>query len=253
MGKMKGVVPIGNRKVEVREFDIPEPGEGQVLIDVKCAGICGSDVNTFKMTWEQINERQNLIVGHEAGGVVKKVGPCVKNVKVGDRVCIYHYLGCGTCDHCQKGIYGWCENKKAYGWHMHGTTGEYLITNEINCCPLPEQLPFEEAAFMACSAGTAYASLKKLGQTMGDGYLAIIGLGPIGIVSSLIAEAKGWKVCAFDLSGNRVNFAKKLGINAFCKDTDKSIVDQVTQRNNGKQPLRLLDTSGHPDGLARCT
>ncbi len=247
---MKGIVPIGNYKVDVRDFKIPEPGENQVLIDVKCAGICGSDINTFKMTWEQIGERQDLVVGHEAGGIVSKVGPCVKNVKVGDRVCIYHFIGCGTCVYCHEGIFGWCENKRAYGWHIHGAMSEFILTEEKNCCPLPEELSFEDAAFMACSAGTAYAAIKKLDSFASDGYFAVVGLGPIGVVTCILAQAKGLKTIAFDINENRVDFAVKQGINAFCPKKDKPLVEQIKNRMLGKQPMRILDTSGHPEGLA---
>lgn len=249
---MKGVVPVGNRRVEVREFEIPEPKEGEVVIDVKCAGICGSDLNTFRMTWEQIGERQNLIVGHEAGGIVYKVGPGVKNVKVGQRVCLYHYMGCGKCKYCLEGIYGWCEHKRAYGWHVHGAMSEFLVTEEKNCCPLPEELTFEDAAFMSCSSGTAYSALKKLDRLVTDGYLVVMGLGPIGTVASLMAGAKGWKTIGIDVNNSRVEFAKKQGINAFCPEKGIPLVEQLKARMNNKQPARIFDTTGHPEGLADC-
>lgn len=247
---MRGVVPVGDYKVEVRTFAVPEPGEGEVLIDVKCAGICGSDVNTFRMTWEQIGDRQNLVVGHEAGGIVAKVGSGVNKVKVGDRVCVYHYMGCGRCKYCESGVIGMCENKRAYGWHIHGAMSEYLLTEERSCRTLPDEMPFEEAAFLACSAGTAYASLKKLDSFATNGYLAIVGLGPIGIVGSLMAQAKGWKSIAFDVSQQRVDFAKSLGIDAFCPDKQSKLADQIAARMKGRLPMRVFDTSGHPDGLA---
>lgn len=250
MGKMKGVVPVGDCRVEVREFDIPRPGDDEVLIDVKCSGICGSDVNTFRMTWEQINERQNLVVSHEAGGVVREVGRNVRNVSVGDRVCVYHYLGCGKCKYCLEGKYGWCEEKKAYGWHFHGSAREYLVAKAINCCPLPEELPFEDAAFMACSAGTAYASLKKLDSFATDGYLAVVGLGPIGTVCSIMAAARGWNVAALDLSETRVRFAQEHGIHAILTGSGKTAAEQIKAEMGGKLPMRVMDTTGHPDGLA---
>ena len=249
--KMKGIVPIGNYKVEVREFPVPEPGEGEVLINVKCAGICGSDVNTFRMTWDQIGTRQNLVVGHEAGGVVAKVGPNVHRVKEGDRVCIYHYMGCGTCKYCEAGIVGMCEDKRAYGWHIHGAMSEFLLTEERSCRILPDTLPFEDASFLACSAGTAFAALKKLGSHA-NGYIAIAGLGPIGVVSSMIAAKQGWKVLAFDLSEKRVNFAKERGISAFVSKQDVSLTEQIQSMMKGRRPRAILDTTGHPNGLADC-
>ena len=247
---MKGVVPVGNLRVEVREFEIPEPGEREVVIDVKCAGICGSDLNTFRMSWDQIGERQNKIIGHEAGGIVYRVGPGVKTVKVGQRVCVYHYMGCGTCKYCMEGTIGWCEKRRAYGWHVNGEMSEYVLTEERNCCPLPEQLTFEDAAFLACSAGTAYASLKKLARLATDGYLAVVGLGPIGTVTSMMAAAKGWKTIGFDVSEHRVSFCRKNGINAFCPEKGSHLEDQLRSRMKGKLPARVFDTTGHPEGLA---
>jgi threonine dehydrogenase-like Zn-dependent dehydrogenase len=248
--KMKGVVPVGGYKVEVRDIDIAEPAEGEVLINVKCAGICGSDVNTFRMTWEQIGERQNLVVGHEAGGIVEKVGPGVRKIKPGDRICVYHYMGCGKCKYCEAGIVGMCEQKRAYGWHVHGAMSEFLITEERSCRILPAEIPFEDSTFMACSAGTAFASIKKLDNFSSNGYLAVVGMGPIGLVSSLMAMAKGWKVIAFDTSENRVEFAKSRNIHAFCPDKAVPLKDQLRGKMNDRLPVRVLDTSGHPEGLA---
>ncbi len=247
---MKGVVPVGDRKVEVREFDIPEPGEGEVVIDVRCAGICGSDLNTFRMTWEQIGQRQNLIVGHEAGGIVSRVGAGVRHVKVGDRVCVYHYMGCGHCKDCLEGTIGWCEEKRGYGWHIDGAMSEYVKTEEKSCCRLPERLTFEDAAFLACSAGTAFASLKKLARNPTDGYLAVVGLGPIGVVASLLARAKGWKTIGFDPSAPRVDFSRQHGLDAFTPEAGAPLTEQLRARMNGKLPARVFDTSGHPEGLA---
>ncbi len=247
---MIGIVPVGNRKVEIRDFELPEPGNGQVLVDIKCSGICGSDLNTYRMKWNEIGERQNLILGHEAGGIVVEVGACVRNIKVGDRVCVYHFLGCNNCKYCHEGNYGWCESMKAYGLNIHGAMSEFLLAEEKNCCVFPEVLPFEDATFLACSAGTAYASIKKLDDFATNGYIAIIGLGPIGLIASILAQKKGWDTIALDLSENRVNFAKKQGINAIIRRKDKEITEQVKEIMDGKQPIRVYDTSGHPDGLA---
>jgi threonine dehydrogenase-like Zn-dependent dehydrogenase len=247
---MKGVVPVGDRRVEVRDFPIPEPGEGEVVIEVRCAGICGSDLNTFRMTWAQIGERQNKIIGHEAGGIVHSVGAGVRNVRVGQRVCVYHYMGCGWCKDCLEGTIGWCEQKRAYGWHIDGEMSEYVTTEEKSCCPLPDQLTFEDAAFLACSAGTAYASLKKLARSSADGYLAVVGLGPIGTVASLLAKAIGWKTIGIDLSGPRVEFSRTHGIQAFCPETGGRLDEQLRSRMNGKLPARVFDTTGNSEGLA---
>ena len=191
---MKGVVPVGNYKVEVRDFPIPEPKEGEVLIDVKCAGICGSDINTFRMTWEQIGERQNLIIGHEAGGIVAKTGPGVKSVKPGDRVCVYHYMGCGKCIHCLNGVYGWCEKKRAYGWHVNGAMAEYLITEEINCARFPKALNLLMPHFLHVLPERLF--FPKTQQICNRRISRNYGSWPDWYRKDIMAKAKGWQVVA---------------------------------------------------------
>jgi threonine dehydrogenase-like Zn-dependent dehydrogenase len=127
---------------------------------------------------------------------------------------------------------------------------EYVKTEEKSCCPLPDQLTFEDAAFLACSAGTAYASLKKLARGTGDGYLAVVGLGPIGTVASLVAHAKGWKTIGIDVSGPRVEYCRKQGIEAFCPEPGRPLEEQLKGRMKGKLPARVYDTTGNADGLA---
>lgn len=248
--KMKGVVLLGSRSLTVREHDIPEPGPGEVLVRVKCAGICGSDLNTFRMTWEEIGERQNFIDGHEGGGIVEKVGSGVTKTKPGDRVTLYHFMGCGRCKYCEQGAFTLCDHFRAFGWHMHGTMAEYIICEERCCRVLPDSLGFEESVFIGCSGSTAYEALKKLDGFSSFGCLAIVGLGPIGIVASLIAQKIGWKTIGFDPSKNRVEFASSLGINAFVPEKEISLREQLMHRMNGNLPSRVFDTTGSPYGLA---
>ena len=100
---MRGVVPLGEGMVEVREVPDPHPGPGEAVVALRNAGICGSDLHTAHRSWEEIGERQNLVIGHEASGVVAEVGAGVSHALVGTRVSVYHYRGCGVCRHCLAG------------------------------------------------------------------------------------------------------------------------------------------------------
>ena len=97
-GCMKGLVLLGDQNLELRDFPIPTPGYGKVVVKIKTAAICGSDVH-FYNSRPEIFENLGGISGHEPAGYVYSVGEGVTNVKVGDRVCLYHFEGCGECEY----------------------------------------------------------------------------------------------------------------------------------------------------------
>ena len=103
MSKMQGVILPGNSTVEFREFDIPEPGPGQVLLKMKASTICGSDIRAIyrEHLGKGPEAYQGVICGHEPSGQIEKVGPGCKMVKEGDRVVLYHISGCGVCHDCR--------------------------------------------------------------------------------------------------------------------------------------------------------
>ena len=94
---MKGVVYLGDSKVEVRDFPRPEPGLGQVVTEMKVAGLCGSDLHKYHSSQKWARGRKGMISGHEPTGVVVEVGLNVEHISVGDRIAVYHRVGCGRC------------------------------------------------------------------------------------------------------------------------------------------------------------
>ena len=116
---MKGVIYLGSRTAEVREFPVPKPGRGEVLIQMKVAAICGSDLHRYRLPKEKLESQEPWIPGHEPAGVVAELGECTGRVKVGDRVSIHHWLGCGFCRHCLAGMMQWCDERQAIGHPVH--------------------------------------------------------------------------------------------------------------------------------------
>lgn len=263
---MRGVVPLGGGRVEVREVPDPRPGPGEAVVAVRNAGICGSDLHTAHRSWEEIGERQNLVIGHEASGVVAEVGAGVSAALVGTRVSVYHYRGCGLCRHCLAGEIVFCAGKRGYGWHLHGADADYLLTDARNCCPLPAELTHLDGSFLACAAGTAYAALRKLEAVPGAPTCAVVGLGPVGLAAALLARAMGWHVIGLDRVAERRAYAEAQGIATVAPPADDgaghgapggrvesgpgALTEAVRTATGGADPGRVFDASGSEAGLA---
>ena len=102
---MQGVVLPGDRRVEMREYHIPQPGYGQALVRMKASSLCGSDLRAIyrEHLGKGAEAYQGVIAGHEPCGVIEEVGPGMRRFKAGDRVIMYHIAGCGVCDECRAG------------------------------------------------------------------------------------------------------------------------------------------------------
>jgi len=245
---MRGVVPLGNQRVEVREIPDPVAGPGEVIVEVKSAGVCGSDLHAFRKSWEEIGERQGLVIGHEAGGIVKEVGQGVSSSLIGRRVSVYHYRGCGVCRHCLSGNLMLCKDKRGYGWHVHGADAALLLTDARNCCELPQQLSFDDGAILACAAGTAYSALRKLERIEAEGYLAVFGLGPVGLSAAILAKAKGLRAIGIDLSIEKGKFARAMDI-AVLENPGTNLSEALRQTMGGELPRMVFDATGSERGL----
>lgn len=173
---MRGVVFLGDGKLAVKDFETPKPGRGEVLVRTKAAAICGSDIFMYHQPRSRYEGRPEIIAGHEPAGIVEAVGEGVTMVKPGDRVTLYHYIGCGKCNQCLAGYRQWCAETKGLGSRIHGADADFVLVNEDNCFILPDQLSFIDGAFMACAAGTSYSALSKL-QLNGKNNLVVLGLG----------------------------------------------------------------------------
>ena len=206
---MKGVVFPGDRKAEVRGFPEPKPGPGEVIVRMKAAGLCGSDLHLYRQTAEQ-RVGNDTIPGHEPSGIVDAVGEGVQGVRVGDRVTVYHYRGCGHCKHCLAGYIQWCPERRGYGGPIHGSDADLLLTDERNCLPLPEELSFVHGAAIACYLGTAYSAMRKL-QVSGEDTVVIFGQGPVGLGGLIVAKALGGRVIAVEPIAERRALASELG------------------------------------------
>jgi len=248
---MRGVVFKGERQVVIEEFDDPAPGAGEVVIQIKASGMCGSDMAPYRDPRDPRRER--IITGHEPCGVVADVGSGVDESLKGQRVLIHHYRGCGTCKHCRIGYVQMCvHGAKVMGGSMHGGNAPYLLAPASALMPLPDELSFAEGAAVACGTGTAYAALKRL-DVSGRDTLAIFGQGPVGLAATQFATVMGARVLAVDPSPERRALATSLGAEAVIDPEATSPVEAIRELTHGEGADATLDCTGHPEARANCT
>ena len=217
---MKGAVFAGGRTVELREFADPTPGPGEVVLEIKASGMCGSDLKFYRAAPGEaarnlgLGEGNPVIAGHEPCGVVVAVGPGVdpKLAHVGQRAMVHHYRGCGVCPHCSTGWMQLCVDGVAevYGITGHGAHAEYMKVPARTLVTLPDELSFETGAAISCGTGTAWGALKRL-DLAGDQTIAVFGQGPVGLSATQLASAMGARVIALDVSDERLARAKDFG------------------------------------------
>jgi len=245
---MKGVVFLGDRVAEVRDFPMPTPGRGQVLVQLTTAAICGSDLHTYRRPKADFAGRPAWIPGHEPAGVVAAVGQCCDRAKVGERVTIYHWLGCGHCRQCLAGYFQWCEHRRGLGQpDAVGPDADYIVVDERNCLLLPEALNFDDGAMIACIAATGYSSMRKL-QPNGEDTLIVFGQGPVGLTGTIMGKALGARVIGVDIADERLELGRRLGADEVLNPGKVKLTDAVKDLTGGMGADCAFETSGSAAG-----
>lgn len=247
--KMKGAILPGNSTVEFKEFDIPEPGHGEVLIKMKSSTICGSDIRAIyhEHVGKGPEGYQGVIAGHEPCGQVVAAGPGLRRFKEGDRVVVYHISGCGVCNDCRRGYMISCtsEFRRAYGWQRNGGMAEYLIAEEKDLVLLPDELTYTDGAQVACGFGTVYEGLEKIGVSGNDAVL-VTGLGPVGLAALMLSKAMGAaKTIGIDIAEDRRQLALDLGLADYVFDSNSETVSKIKEVTDGMGCEKSVDCSGN--------
>ena len=254
---MKGIVFIGDSRLELREFPDPVPGPGEVVVEIKASGMCGSDLKLYRAAPGAATAGLGLgggggpiIAGHEPCGVVAAVGAGVseKQARVGMRVMQHHYRGCGFCPHCSTGWMQLCVEGVAeiYGVTANGAHARYLKGPARTMVPLPDELSFSTGAAIACGTGTAWGALKRLGL-QGDDTIAIFGQGPVGLSATQLATSMGARVIALDTSEERLQRARELGAEVLINPaTTDSVVAAIKDSTHGLGAHLSLDATSAP-------
>ena len=211
---MKAIQLLEKGRIELRDIEKPSVGDGEILLRVRAASICGTDIRMWKNGYDNVSPDSPLTLGHEFAGDIAEVGASVQGYTVGQRVSVAPNIGCGTCDMCVSGNTHLCDNYDAFGVTIPGGFAEYVLiparaVAQGNITVLDDDISYQEAA-LAEPLSCVYNGQKLLGIRQGDDVL-IIGLGPIGIMHIMTARLFGaGKIFVNDLSAERMNKAKEL-------------------------------------------
>jgi L-iditol 2-dehydrogenase len=231
---VKAVQLLGKEKIRIAEVEKPTIANGEVLVKIKAASICGTDVRMYKNGYPGVSEETPLTLGHEIAGEIVEVGAEVDFYEAGMRVAIAPNMGCGVCDQCVSGNTQLCPNYTAFGISLPGGFAEYLVVPEKgvrqgNITVIPDALSFEEAALIepfSCVYNGQMLTADVTAETV-----LIIGAGPIGIMHAMLAYSRGaGQVIMNDLSAERLGTARSLveGLITLTSENLKEKLDEVT-------------------------
>ena len=254
---MRAVTFPGDKEIALVEFRDPTPGPGEVVLEMKASGICGSDLHYYRrpkgtpMSGKFQYETGPVIGGHEPCGVVAAIGPGVPQsmARMGDRVMVHHYTGCGGCNLCRSGWQQLCQDVpvKTYGNNGHGCHAPYFKVPAETLVRLPDQVSFATGAAISCGTGTAYGALRRL-DLSGNDTIAVFGQGPVGLSATQLAKAMGAKVIAVEVSADRLERAKGFGADALVNPSRHDAISAIKDLTHGYGADLSLDCSGSPAG-----
>ena len=205
---MRALVYQGPMTMTVEQVPDPVPGPGQVLVQVKAVGICGSDVHGF--IGKTGRRKPPMIMGHEVTGVVVQVGTDVTHFGPGDRVAINPILACGMCRNCRTGRPNICLDRHALGVDLPGAYADYVQVAERMLWPLPDELSLEAGSLVEPLAVALHAVNLTPLRLMDT--VVIVGTGTIGLLTLMAARLAGaGTVIVTDKSAHRLNVARRLG------------------------------------------
>src|SRR6201984_1958997 len=212
---------------EIVEREIPQPGRGQVRVKVEACGICHSDVLVKDGLWPGIQYPR--VPGHEVAGVVDLVGDGVTNWKKGDRVGIGWHGGHDfVCDHCRRGDFAMCVNRKVTGIDFDGGYAEYMIAPAEALAKIPDDLPAEEAGPFMCAGVTVFNALRNSGARPGD-VVAVQGIGGLGHLGVQYARQMGFQTIALGRGKDKEPLAKELGAHHYIDFAPAEWVGELQQ------------------------
>src|SRR5579872_5306156 len=252
---MRGVTFQGERKLQLMDFPDPTPGPGDVVLEMKASGMCGSDLKFYRASGETASLGLGkvsgpVIAGHEPCGVVAAVGSAVDplTAPIGARVMVHHYSGCGSCGHCRTGWSQMCvKGSTVYGVTGHGAHAPYMKVPAHTLVALPDELDFATGAAISCGTGTAYQALRRMDLSSGN-TIAIVGQGPVGLSATQLAAAMGARVIALDVSRERLDRAKDFGADEVVNPRSNDPVGAINDLTHGYGAEFTLDTSSQPEG-----
>ena len=233
---------------EIREVPIPKFGRTDVLVKVKVASICGTDLHIYEWDrWAQRRIHPPLVPGHEFCGEVVAFGDEVTSVKEGDFVSAEMHVACGKCLQCRTGEAHICQNVRIIGVDSDGAFAEYVVIPESNIWKLDPAIPQEYASILD-PLGNAVHSV--LAGEIAAKTVAVIGCGPIGLFSIAVARAVGAaQVFAVEVNEHRRKIAAEMRADAVLNPSAQNVRQEIEKHTDGLGADVVLEMAGHPQSI----
>lgn len=243
---MKALNLYGKQDVRIEDVPVPKiEKDDDVIILVKTAGVCGSDISRFGKIGSY---NPGLTWGHEFAGVVAEVGKSVSGIKPGDRVIACPCFPCFACEHCGQAQYSKCVDLQVLGGHRKGAFAEYVSVPAANVVPIPDELDFAAASFVEPSAVVVHG-LDQVTIKAGSS-VAVVGCGTIGQLALQWARLYGaGKVYALDTDNTKLDLARRAGADAGFNVTDAEYRDRFAEVTQGKGVDLVIESSGNAAGI----
>jgi 2-desacetyl-2-hydroxyethyl bacteriochlorophyllide A dehydrogenase len=247
---MKAAILVRPGEMKVEEVPVPDPAPGWLRLKVKACGICGSDMHYYKGNYpelesEEVMEKKALgkIYGHEASGVVDKLGEGVTGLKAGERVAIIPPVACMKCTYCRVGLYEHCKGLEIIGYEYPGAFAEYTAVPASNVFQIPDAVSFEEAATLDVLAVGVHAVHK--GKVSISDRVVVLGAGAIGLALAAVAKKAGAREIFMTAKYPRQKeIAERMGIKNILDASDPDIVEKIFQKTENRGVDCVLESVG---------
>jgi propanol-preferring alcohol dehydrogenase len=233
MEKMRAaVVRSFGAPLEIEERPIPNPGPGQILVQVHASGVCHTDLHAAHGDWP-VKPKLPFVPGHEAVGRVAALGAGVRDLALGDAVGVpWLHDACGGCEYCETGWETLCEAQHNTGYGVDGGYADYVLANAAYVGRLPHDVDFVQMAPILCAGVTTYKGLKETEARPGQ-WVVVSGVGGLGHVAVQYAKAMGLHVAAIDVSEDKLALARTLGADVTMNAGDRDLVTKLRRETEG--------------------
>jgi L-iditol 2-dehydrogenase len=242
----------GDGYVDLREVENPSPAPDEVLVRVKRAGVCGTDIHILHDEFPKA--KPPFILGHEFSGIIEAVGKEVESWKTGDRVVSETTAySCGACRYCQTGDTQLCPERKAYGYVFNGGFAEYVVIKANLIHRLPDTVNFSEGALCEPLACCTHAALERV-QLQPHEIALVTGPGAIGLIMLQVVRSTGARVilCGLDSDRERLNLGGELGADHLVNVLKEDLTSKVMDLTKGYGVDKAFECAGTAAATRDC-
>lgn len=247
--KMKAAVLMDPGILKVKEVETPPLGPADVLIRVEACAVCSSDLSLTARPWPGQPPYRSFIPGHEYSGTIAALGETVDEFRIGDRVAVEAHLGCLRCKNCRRGNYTACLNygkkgHRANGFTTNGGFAQYVVNHVNTVYPIPDSVGFDEASLITNLGCVLYGFETLGGYIVGD-HVAVIGPGPLGLISVEVAKALcAGSVCLVGTRASRLRAGQALGADRIVDINREDPVQAIREETGGIGADLVVESSG---------